>query len=905
MVFGAIARKVFGTPTDKRVKGYRPKVDAINALEPELEALSDEELRAKTDEFRDRYKNGTSVDDLLIEAFAVAREGSKRALGMRPFDVQLMGGMVLHENAIAEMRTGEGKTLVATLPVYLNAITGKGVHVVTVNDYLATRDAEWMGKLYNFLGLSVGIIVHGLDDDERQEAYGCDITYATNNELGFDYLRDNMKYTVETMSQRGHYFAIVDEVDSILIDEARTPLIISGPLEDRSDEYILVDKFIPELTEEHYEVDEKQKSANFTEEGNEFLEDLLRKEGLLKGDNLYDVENVTTVHHVTNALRAHKLFLKDKDYIVRNDEVVIIDEFTGRMMPGRRFSEGLHQSLEAKEAVEIQPENQTLASVTFQNYFRMYDKLGGMTGTALTEASEFGDIYGLEVVDIPTNLPVQRLDESDEVYRTVEEKYNAIVLEIEEAQKQRQPILVGTTSIEKSELIADMLKQKGLKDYNVLNARYHEQEAQIVAQAGVPGSVTIATNMAGRGTDIKLGGNLEMRIEMELGDMEEGKKRDKKIAEIEAEIDVLKTEALEAGGLYVLATERHESRRIDNQLRGRSGRQGDPGRSKFYLSLQDDLMRIFGSDRMDGMLQRLGLEEGEAIIHPWINKALEQAQKKVEARNFDIRKNLLKFDDVMNDQRRVIFEQRIEMMGDDDLAETVAEMRTDVVDDLITKHIPEKAYAEQWSVAELKGEVETYLALDLPIEEWAEEEGIADEEIRERLQKTADEHAASRAVHVGTENMRHIEKAVILQTLDHLWREHLVTLDHLRQVVGLRGYGQRDPLQEYKQEAFSLFETMLATLRQAVTGQLMRVELTDDAPDLDAEYPSDMEFEHADIGQDGSTISDDEEVKLVKVTFVEPEDRDPEDETTWGKIGRNELCPCGSGKKYKHCHGAL
>jgi len=905
MVFGAIARKVFGTPTDKRVKGYQPKVDAINALEPELEALSDDELRAKTDEFRDRYKNGASVDDLLIEAFAVAREGSKRALGMRPFDVQLMGGMVLHENAIAEMRTGEGKTLVATLPVYLNAITGKGVHVVTVNDYLATRDAEWMGKLYNFLGLSVGIIVHGLDDEERQEAYGCDITYATNNELGFDYLRDNMKYTVDTMSQRGHYFAIVDEVDSILIDEARTPLIISGPLEDRSDEYILVDKFIPQLTEEHYEIDEKQKSANFTEEGNEFLEELLREAGLLKGDNLYDVENVTIVHHVTNALRAHKLFLKDKDYIVRNDEVVIIDEFTGRMMPGRRFSEGLHQSLEAKEGVEIQPENQTLASVTFQNYFRMYDKLGGMTGTALTEASEFGDIYGLEVVDIPTNLPVQRLDESDEVYRTVEEKYNAIVLEIEEAQKKRQPILVGTTSIEKSELIADMLKQKGLKDYNVLNARYHEQEAQIVAQAGVPGAVTIATNMAGRGTDIKLGGNLEMRIEMELGDMDEGKKRDKKIAEIEAEIEVLKQEALEAGGLYVLATERHESRRIDNQLRGRSGRQGDPGRSKFYLSLQDDLMRIFGSDRMDGMLQRLGLEEGEAIIHPWINKALEQAQKKVEARNFDIRKNLLKFDDVMNDQRRVIFEQRIEMMGDDDLAETVAEMRTDVVDDLITKHIPEKAYAEQWSVPELKGEVETYLALDLPIEKWAEEEGIADEEMRERLQKAADEHAASRAVHVGTENMRHIEKAVILQTLDHLWREHLVTLDHLRQVVGLRGYGQRDPLQEYKQEAFSLFETMLATLRQAVTGQLMRVEIADDAPDLDEEYPSDMEFEHGDIGQDGPAISDGADVQIVNMPFVTPEDRDPEDEATWGKIGRNELCPCGSGKKYKHCHGAL
>ena len=905
MIFGAIARKFIGSANDRRVKGYQPNVDAINALEAEIEVLSDEDLRAKTDEFKKRYQDGETLDQLLVEAFAVAREGSKRALGMRPFDVQLMGGMVLHEKAIAEMRTGEGKTLVATLPVYLNAITGRGVHVVTVNDYLATRDAEWMAQLYNFLGLTVGVVVHGLEDEERKEAYACDITYATNNELGFDYLRDNMKYTVESMTQRGHYFAIVDEVDSILIDEARTPLIISGPLEDRSELYVTTDKFIPMLSEEDYEIDEKQRSATFTEAGNEKLEELLREADLLKGESLYDVENVTMVHHVTNALRAHKTFQRDKDYIVRNDEVVIIDEFTGRMMPGRRFSEGLHQALEAREGVTIQPENQTLASVTFQNYFRMYEKLAGMTGTAMTEASEFGDIYGLEVVDIPTNKPVARADESDEVYRTADEKYNAIVEEIKACQVKKQPVLVGTTSIEKSEYLANLLKEKGVEGYSVLNARHHDQEAQIVAQAGVPGAVTIATNMAGRGTDIKLGGNLDMRIEQELADVPEGAKRDKKIAKIESEIEELKAEALAAGGLYVLATERHESRRIDNQLRGRSGRQGDPGRSKFYLSLQDDLMRIFGSDRMDGMLVKLGLEEGEAIIHPWINKALEQAQKKVEARNFDIRKNLLKYDDVMNDQRKVIFEQRVEMMGDEDLADAVDEMRTDVVNDLVSKHIPEKAYAEQWSVDELKGEVDTYLGLDLPIEEWAQEEGIADEEIRERLQIASDEAAAGRAVRIGTENMRHIEKAVILQTLDHLWREHLVTLEHLRQVVGLRGYGQRDPLQEYKQESFALFETMLATLRQAVTGQLMRVELASEAPELSDDDMPEMEYEHGSF-DDGVVAQDEAQSSgIVTMPIVNAEDRDPSDPETWGKVGRNELCPCGSGKKYKHCHGAL
>ncbi|MEP2942526.1 MAG: preprotein translocase subunit SecA [Hyphomicrobiales bacterium] len=905
MVFGAIARKFIGSANDRRVKGYQPKVDAINALEAEIEVLSDDDLRAKTDEFKKRYQDGETLDQLLVEAFAVAREGSKRALGMRPFDVQLMGGMVLHEKAIAEMRTGEGKTLVATLPVYLNAITGRGVHVVTVNDYLATRDAEWMAQLYNFLGLTVGVVVHGIEDEERKEAYACDITYATNNELGFDYLRDNMKYTVDSMTQRGHYFAIVDEVDSILIDEARTPLIISGPLEDRSELYVTTDKFIPKLTEEDYEIDEKQRSATLTEAGNEKLEELLREADLLKGENLYDVENVTMVHHVTNALRAHKTFQRDKDYIVRNDEVVIIDEFTGRMMPGRRFSEGLHQALEAREGVAIQPENQTLASVTFQNYFRMYEKLAGMTGTAMTEASEFGDIYGLEVVDIPTNKPVARVDESDEVYRTADEKFNAIVEEIKACQAKKQPVLVGTTSIEKSEYLADLLKGKGVEGYSVLNARHHDQEAQIVAQAGVPGAVTIATNMAGRGTDIKLGGNLDMRIEQELADVPEGSKRDKKIAKIESEIEELKAEALAAGGLYVLATERHESRRIDNQLRGRSGRQGDPGRSKFYLSLQDDLMRIFGSDRMDGMLVKLGLEEGEAIIHPWINKALEQAQKKVEARNFDIRKNLLKYDDVMNDQRKVIFEQRVEMMGDEDLADAVDEMRTDVVNDLVAKHIPEKAYAEQWSVDELKGEVDTYLGLDLPIDEWAKEEGIADEEIRERLQVASDEAAASRAVRIGTENMRHIEKAVILQTLDHLWREHLVTLEHLRQVVGLRGYGQRDPLQEYKQESFALFETMLATLRQAVTGQLMRVELASEAPELSDDDMPEMEYEHGSLDEGAVNQDAAHSSGIVTMPVVNAEDRDPEDPETWGKIGRNELCPCGSGKKYKHCHGAL
>ena len=906
--FGGIARKIFGSSNDRRVKSMQPRVDAINALEAEMEKLSDEELRARTDQFRQEFASGTKLDDLLVPAFATVREASKRALGMRPFDVQLIGGMVLQGGNIAEMRTGEGKTLVATLPVYLNAITGKGVHVVTVNDYLAKRDSEWMGQVYRFLGLTVGVIVHGMSDEERSEAYGCDVTYATNNELGFDYLRDNMKYEREQMVQRGHNFAIVDEVDSILIDEARTPLIISGPLDDRSELYNTIDTYIPQLSEEDYEVDEKQKTSTFTEGGTEKLEGLLREAELLKGDSLYDVENVAIVHHVNNALRAHTLFKRDRDYIVRNDEIVIIDEFTGRMMPGRRFSEGLHQSLEAKEKVSIQPENQTLASITFQNYFRMYGTLSGMTGTAATEAEEFGNIYGLEVTEIPTNLPVDRLDEDDEVYRTADEKFRAIVAEIKAANEKGQPILVGTTSIDKSEFLAELLKKEGMSNYEVLNARHHEREAAIISQAGKPGAITIATNMAGRGTDIQLGGNPDMRIEQELGDMEDGPEREKKADAIREEVRALKEKALAAGGLYVLATERHESRRIDNQLRGRSGRQGDPGRSKFYLSLQDDLMRIFGSERMDGMLQKLGLQEDEAIVHPWINKALEKAQKKVEARNFDIRKNLLKFDDVMNDQRKVVFEQRLELMDGENVSETVAEMREEVIDDLVTRNIPEKAYAEQWNIKELNEGVGAYLNLDLPIEEWAAEEGIAEDDIRARITEKVEEAAKERAERFGPDVMTYVEKSVVLQTLDHLWREHLVNLEHLRSVVGFRGYAQRDPLQEYKGEAFELFQGLLGNLRQAVTSQLMRVELVREAADAPELEVPEMEAHHEDLssGVDEFAVAgQDMQAMLGNSSAAATVEIDPENPETWGKVGRNQPCPCGSGKKYKHCHGAF
>ncbi|EFG36773.1 preprotein translocase [Brucella sp. NVSL 07-0026] len=902
--FGGLARKIFGSSNDRRVKTLRQRAEQITALEKNYENLTDEQLQAKAAEFRAALAEGKSLDSLLPDAFATAREAAKRVLGMRPFDVQLIGGMVLHERGIAEMRTGEGKTLMATLPVYLNALEGKGVHVVTVNDYLATRDAETMGRLYNFLGLTVGVIKHGLDDDERRAAYACDITYGTNNELGFDYLRDNMKYERAQMVQRPHNYAIVDEVDSILIDEARTPLIISGPLEDRSDFYNLIDTFIPPLAEEDYEVDEKQKTAIFTEVGTEKVEKLLEAAGHLKGESLYDIENVAVVHHLNNALRAHKLFQRDKDYIVRNDEIVIIDEFTGRMMPGRRYSEGLHQALEAKEHVTIQPENQTLASITFQNYFRMYNKLSGMTGTAATEAEEFGNIYGLEVLEIPTNLPVQRIDEDDEVYRTVEEKYRAIVRDIRASHEKGQPILVGTTSIEKSEQLAERLRREGIKGFQVLNARYHEQEAYIIAQAGVPGAVTIATNMAGRGTDIQLGGNLEMRVRQELSDVPEGPEREEKIAAIKADIAQLKEKALAAGGLYVLATERHESRRIDNQLRGRSGRQGDPGRSKFFLSLQDDLMRIFGSDRMDGMLQKLGLKEDEAIVHPWINKALEKAQKKVEARNFEIRKNLLKYDDVMNDQRKVIFEQRLEMMDEEDLTETVAEMRHEVIEDMVILRIPKDAYAEKWDIAGLKQDIASKLNLDLPVEEWAKEEGIAEEEFENRIKEAADKAAAEKAERFGPQIMTYVEKSVIMQSLDNLWREHLVNLDHLRSVVGFRGYAQRDPLNEYKTEAFELFQTMLANLREVVISQLMRVEIVREAP------PEPQLPPMAGLHIDGTTGENDfDEATWAEHQhddrIVPPAQRDPADPRTWGKVSRNEPCPCGSGKKYKHCHGAF
>ena len=899
---GGLARKIFGSANDRRVKGTRPRVEQINALEEEMRALTDEQLRAKTAEFKQQLAEGATLDQILVPAFATVREAARRALGMRPFDVQLIGGMVLHEGSIAEMRTGEGKTLVATLPVYLNALEGKGVHVVTVNDYLAKRDSEWMGRVYGFLGLTTGVIVHGLSDDQRKAAYDCDITYATNNELGFDYLRDNMKYDRAQMVQRGHHYAIVDEVDSILVDEARTPLIISGPLEDRSEMYNTVDRFMLQLNAEDFEIDEKQRTAIFTEVGTEKLENLLREAGHLKGESLYDIENVAIVHHVNNALKAHKLFQRDRDYIVRNGEIVIIDEFTGRMMPGRRYSEGLHQALEAKEHVAIQPENQTLASITFQNYFRMYEKLAGMTGTANTEAEEFANIYGLAVVEIPTNLPVKRIDEDDEVYRTVEEKFRAIAREIRAAHERGQPVLVGTVSIEKSEQLAERLRKDGFNEFQVLNARHHEREAQIVAQAGKPGAITIATNMAGRGTDIQLGGNADMRIAEELGDMPAGPEREAKEAAIRADVQVLKEKALAAGGLYVLATERHESRRIDNQLRGRSGRQGDPGRSKFFLSLQDDLMRIFGSDRMDGMLKKLGLKEDEAIIHPWINKALEKAQKKVEARNFDIRKNLLKYDDVQNDQRKVVFEQRLELMDAESVSDTVAEMRRDVIDEMVTKHIPETAYAEQWDVAGLTEAVRTNLNLDLPVQEWAAEEGIDEEAIRERLRAAADKAATDRAERFGPDVMAYVEKTIVLQTLDHLWREHLVNLDHLRSVVGFRGYAQRDPLQEYKQEGFELFQAMLGNLRQAVTAQLMRVELVREAAEAPPPQAPPAFGHHIDetTGQD-----DFGDVMLAQEVAVSPEDRNPNDPTTWGRVGRNEPCPCGSGKKFKHCHGAF
>jgi preprotein translocase subunit SecA len=848
-MIGAIARKLFGSSNERRVKGYLPRVAQINALEKELEALSDADLRARTQAFKQQVADGASLDDILVPAFATCREAAKRTLGQRHFDVQLIGGMILHEGRISEMKTGEGKTLVATLPVYLNALAGRGVHVVTVNDYLARRDAEWMGQIYNFLGLKVGVIVHGLDDEQRKQAYDADVTYGTNNELGFDYLRDNMKYRLEDMVQRGHIYAIVDEVDSILIDEARTPLIISGPLDDRSEFYNTIDAYIPKLDKADYEVDEKQRTVTLTEAGMEKMEQMLRTDDLLKGDHLYDVENVSTVHHVNQALRAHKLFARDKDYIVRNGEVVIIDEFTGRMMPGRRYSEGLHQALEAKEHQPIQPENQTLASITFQNYFRMYEKLAGMTGTAMTEADEFIDIYNLEVLEVPTNMPMVRLDDDDEVYRTAAEKYRAILGLINECKERGQPVLVGTTSIEKSEQLAEMLRKQGWEQHDfsdpdafaalyggddgasrakvfaILNARYHEQEAYIIGQAGVPGAVTIATNMAGRGTDIQLGGNADMRIRQELAEIAEPqqRERDPRAADIRAQVARLKEKALAAGGLYVLGTERHESRRIDNQLRGRSGRQGDPGHSKFFLSLEDDLMRIFGTDKLDSMLKRLGLKEDEAIVHPWINKALEKAQQKVEARNFDIRKNLLKFDNVMNDQRKVIFEQRVDWMRDEAVNEIVADMRHAAVKDLVARHVPHNCLPEQWDVEGLDREMRDILTLAEPLAAWAAEDGISACEICKRLTAAADHWMARKDETFGAAAIRHMQRQILLHALDNLWREHVITMHHLRTVIGWRSVARRQPLTEYKTEALYLFEMMLRHLDAVVTALCMRV----------------------------------------------------------------------------------
>ncbi len=905
----SLAKKLFGSANDRFVRGFSKQVDAINALESDLEALDDAALRSRTDQFRDRLASGATTDDILTEAFATVREAAKRTLGQRHYDVQLIGGMVLHKGMIAEMKTGEGKTLVATLAVYLNALEGKGVHVVTVNDYLANRDADWMGAIYRFLGLTVGCIRHGMDDQERQTAYGCDVTYATNNELGFDYLRDNMKFRLEDMVQRDPNFAIVDEVDSILIDEARTPLIISGPTEDNSELYTALDKLIPSLVEGDYEKDEKARAVTFTDQGTEHVEQLLSDAGLLEEGGLYDIQNVALVHHANQALRAHTLFEKDTDYIVKDDKVVIIDEFTGRMMEGRRYSDGLHQALEAKEGVSIQNENQTLASITFQNYFRLYNKLAGMTGTAMTEAGEFSEIYKLEAAEIPTNVPCIREDFDDEVYRTAAEKYDAIIAEIEDCRERQQPVLVGTVSIEKSELLSAMLK-KNKVPHNVLNARYHEQEAFIISQAGVPGAVTIATNMAGRGTDIQLGGNVEMRVSQELDKVTDEDKRAAAIERIKAEVDANKDIVLKAGGLFVLATERHESRRIDNQLRGRSGRQGDPGTSKFFLSLEDDLMRIFGSERIDAMLQKLGLEEGEAIVHPWVNKALEKAQQKVEARNFEIRKNLLKFDDVMNDQRKVVYEQRKELMSTDDVSDTIVSMRHETIEEIVAQAIPEKAYAEQWDTNLLHEETLRVTGLDLPVAEWADEEGIADREILERLLEASDRKMAEKAARFTPDFMRTIEKSLLLQLLDQIWKEHLLTLDHLRQGIGLRAYGQRDPLREYQREAFDLFEEMLVNLRRRVTTLLSHVEIqSPDAVDMPQPRQQEMHESREDPALAGGAAAVAEPMNTptaAPVTTRKAEgERDPEDPSTWGRVARNAPCPCGSGSKYKHCHGKI
>ena len=900
-MLGALKR-LFPSRNERLIKSLRPIVETINAKEAEIAALDDAGVRARTDWLKDRLAKGETLDAILPDAFATVREAAKRTLKQRHFDVQMMGAIVLNRGKIAEMGTGEGKTLVSTLAVYLNALTGKGVHLVTVNDYLAKRDSQWMGQIYEFLGLKVGCIQHDLDDQGRRQAYAADVTYGTNSEFGFDYLRDNMKYAIEDMVQRPFNFAIVDEVDSILIDEARTPLIISGPSQDRSELYVSVNKIVPLFQPEHYEKDEKQKSIAFTDAGTEFGEQLLRDHGLLTEGGLYDIHNVELVHHLNQALKAHHMFKPDVDYIVRDERVHLIDEFTGRIMEGRRLSEGLHQAIEAREGVSVQNENQTLATVTYQNYFRMYPKLAGMTGTAMTEEEEFTTIYGLEVIDVPPNRPRIRIDEHDEVYRSAEEKYDSIVKLIEECHARKQPVLVGTVSIEKSELLAERLRKKAKVNPQVLNAKYHEQEAFIIAQAGMPGAVTIATNMAGRGTDIQLGGNAEYRIQ------EEEKRLERQLTDAEQQairdnVAENKKLALDAGGLYVVGTERHESRRIDNQLRGRSGRQGDPGGSKFFLSLEDDLMRIFGSERMSGMLVKLGLEQGEAIIHPWINKAIEKAQQKVEARNFDMRKNLLQFDDVMNVQRREIFEQRREIMTTEDVSQLIGHMRTEVVGDLVAKFIPSRAMPEEWDVAGLHEEALRILGIDFPFKDWAAEEGIADEEIQERLMAAIDKKMNEKGAGFGAEIMRRIEKSLLLQTIDHGWRDHLARLDYLRHGVNLRAYGQKQPLLEYQREAYVMFEEMLESLRDRVTSILSRVEFkVEPRPEDLAPKPRFQVEQPRSLPASESTQSF---VTSRVVGRQSAELRKPDDPTTWGKIARNEVCPCGSGKKYKHCHGVI
>ncbi|HEY5210737.1 MAG TPA: preprotein translocase subunit SecA [Stellaceae bacterium] len=896
-MIGGLARRLFGSANDRYIRSLGATVEEINALEPEVQKLSDDELAARTVAFRDRLAQGETLDDLLPDAFATVREAAKRVLGQRHFDVQMLGGLVLHKGQIAEMKTGEGKTLVATLPVYLNALEGKGVHVVTVNDYLAERDSEWMGQIYQFLGLTVGSIVHDKDDEERRAAYAADVTYGTNNEFGFDYLRDNMKFRLEDMVQRPFNYAIVDEVDSILIDEARTPLIISGPTEDSSDMYRQADTLIPSLLPEDFEKDEKQRTVTLTESGVERIEQLLNETGMMESGSLYDIHNVALVHHVNQALRAHKLFTLDVDYIVKDDKIVIIDEFTGRMMEGRRYSEGLHQALEAKEHVTIQNENQTLASITFQNYFRLFPKLSGMTGTAMTEAQELSEIYRLDVIEVPTNLPTVRIDADDEVYRTGREKFDSVTKLVQECLARHQPVLVGTVSIEKSEELAALFKKAKIP-HQVLNARYHEQEAIIISQAGRPDAITIATNMAGRGTDIQLGGNLDMRLKAELPNIADPEAREQRRAEIKAEVAMMHEAAVKAGGLYVIGSERHESRRIDNQLRGRSGRQGDPGASKFYVSLEDDLMRIFGSERMDGMLKRLGLQEGEAIVHAWINKALEKAQQKVEARNYEIRKQLLKYDDVMNDQRKVVYEQRKEVMAAPDVAATVSDMREEVIEAMVARAIPVNALADQWDTNLLHEESLRILGLDLPTAEWAAEEGIANTEITERLTKAAEEKIGGKTALYGEDFMRMAEKSLLLQFLDQSWKDHLLQLDHLRQGINLRAYAQKDPLNEYKREAFVLFGEMLAHLRERLTEMLCHLEVRFEQPEAEEALlpmPEPRRGALREGRREPAFGGDLDEAEAAVAAMGAP----------FARTARNAPCPCGSGKKYKHCHGRV